>query len=40
MKKTAEEITRYVNKIGYTADSLHGKKTQNAREAALKNFKN
>ncbi|MEX2442296.1 MAG: DEAD/DEAH box helicase [Alkalispirochaeta sp.] len=37
-KHKAKDIARYLNKQGITADDLHGNKSQNARQRALKAF--
>ena len=39
-KHRADKITRILNKQEITAKAIHGNKSQNARESALKGFKN
>ena len=39
-KRGAERIAKDLNRNGIKADSIHGDKSQNAREKALKAFKN
>ena len=39
-KYGADKITRFINKSGIKAEAIHGNKSQNARQSALKNFKN
>ena len=39
-KYKARDVARHLNKHGITADDLHGNKSQNARQRALKNFHN
>lgn len=38
-KYGADKISRFLNKAGILADSIHGEKSQNARQRALSNFK-
>jgi len=40
MKHAADKLTRYLNNAGIRAEAIHGNKAQNARQAALSNFKN
>lgn len=39
-KHGADRIAKDLNKAGIRAEAIHGNKSQNARQAALKNFKN
>ncbi len=38
-KYGADKIARFINKSGIKAEAIHGNKSQNARQIALKNFK-
>lgn len=38
-KKTAEQITKYLNKFGFNATAIHGNLSQQQREEALNNFR-
>ena len=38
-KHGANKITEFINKSGISAEAIHGNKSQNARQNALKNFK-
>ncbi len=40
MKHSADKLARSLNKAGIRAEAIHGNKSQNARQDALKNFKN
>ena len=40
MKHSADKLARSLNKAGIQAEAIHGNKSQNARQDALKNFKN
>lgn len=40
MKHAADKLTRYLNNAGIRSEAIHGNKAQNARQAALANFKN
>jgi len=40
MKHAADKLTRYLNNAGIYTEAIHGNKAQNARQAALSNFKN
>jgi len=39
-KHGADKLTRDLNRAGIKTEAIHGNKSQNARQAALKNFKN
>ena len=39
-KHGADKIARFITKAGIKAEAIHGNKSQNARQNALKNFKN
>ncbi len=39
-KHGADRIAKTLNRSGFPAEAIHGNKTQNARQRALKNFKN
>jgi ATP-dependent RNA helicase RhlE len=39
-KRGADKVAKDLNRIGIKAEAIHGNKSQNAREAALKGFKN
>jgi len=39
-KHGADKIARFINQSGIKAEAIHGNKRQNARQQALKNFKN
>jgi len=39
-KHGANKLTKFINNAGFSAEAIHGNKTQNARQKALKNFKN
>ncbi|MEO6132614.1 MAG: DEAD/DEAH box helicase [Saprospiraceae bacterium] len=39
-KHGADKLTKDLNRAGINAEAIHGNKSQNARQAALKNFKN
>lgn len=39
-KHGADKITKFINQAGISAQAIHGNKSQNARQSALKNFKN
>jgi ATP-dependent RNA helicase RhlE len=39
-KHGADKLTKYLNRAGIKTEAIHGNKSQNARQAALKNFKN
>ncbi len=39
-KHGADKIAHFINKSGVKAEAIHGNKSQNARQNALKNFKN
>ena len=36
----ADRVTRYLHEAGISAEAIHGNKSQNARQQALRNFKN
>lgn len=38
-KYGADKVARFINKAGISAEAIHGNKSQNARQRALKNFK-
>lgn len=38
-KHGADKVAKYVNQSGISAEAIHGNKSQNARQKALKNFK-
>lgn len=38
-KYGADKVARFINKVGINAEAIHGNKSQNARQRALKNFK-
>ncbi|MBT3348949.1 DEAD/DEAH box helicase [bacterium] len=38
-KHGADKITKFINQSGVNAEAIHGNKSQNARQKALKNFK-
>jgi ATP-dependent RNA helicase RhlE len=40
MKHAADKLARVLNKAGIRTEAIHGNKAQNARQAALENFKN
>jgi ATP-dependent RNA helicase RhlE len=40
MKHAADRLARHLNKSGIRTEAIHGDKAQNARQAALANFKN
>jgi ATP-dependent RNA helicase RhlE len=40
MKYAADKLTRILNNAGIRTEAIHGNKAQNARQAALANFKN
>ncbi|WP_407526037.1 DEAD/DEAH box helicase [Lacibacter sp. MH-610] len=40
MKHAADKLCKQLQKAGINAEAIHGNKSQNARQAALKNFKN
>jgi ATP-dependent RNA helicase RhlE len=40
MKHAADKLARSLNKAGIRTEAIHGNKAQNARQAALSNFKN
>jgi ATP-dependent RNA helicase RhlE len=40
MKHNADKLARSLNKAGIRTEAIHGNKSQNARQAALSNFKN
>jgi ATP-dependent RNA helicase RhlE len=40
MKHSADKLARSLNNAGIRAEAIHGNKSQNARQDALKNFKN
>ena len=40
MKHAADKLARHLNKAGIRTEAIHGNKAQNARQAALTNFKN
>jgi ATP-dependent RNA helicase RhlE len=40
MKHNADKLARALNKAGIRTEAIHGNKSQNARQAALHNFKN
>jgi ATP-dependent RNA helicase RhlE len=40
MKHAADKLCRQLHKAGIRAEAIHGNKSQNARQAALQNFKN
>lgn len=40
MKHAADKLCKQLQKAGISAEAIHGNKSQNARQAALKNFKN
>jgi ATP-dependent RNA helicase RhlE len=40
MKHAADKLCKHLQKAGISAEAIHGNKSQNARQAALKNFKN
>jgi ATP-dependent RNA helicase RhlE len=40
MKHAADKLARYLNNAGINTEAIHGNKAQNARQAALANFKN
>jgi ATP-dependent RNA helicase RhlE len=39
-KHGADKVVKDLNKVGITAEAIHGNKSQNARQRALTNFKN
>jgi ATP-dependent RNA helicase RhlE len=39
-KGGSDKVAKFLNRAGITADSIHGEKSQNARQRALQNFKN
>ena len=40
MKHAADKLCKHLQKAGISAEAIHGNKSQNARQAALRNFKN
>lgn len=40
MKHAADKLCKHLQRAGIHAEAIHGNKSQNARQAALKNFKN
>lgn len=40
MKHAADKLSRSLNQSGIRTEAIHGNKSQNARQAALANFKN
>lgn len=40
MKHSADRLSKNLNRAGIRSQAIHGNKTQNARQAALSNFKN
>ncbi len=40
MKHAADKLARHLNHAGIRTEAIHGNKAQNARQAALENFKN
>lgn len=40
MKHAADKLCKHLQRSGISAEAIHGNKSQNARQAALKNFKN
>lgn len=40
MKHAADKLCRHLQRAGIKAEAIHGNKSQNARQGALKNFKN
>jgi ATP-dependent RNA helicase RhlE len=40
MKHAADKLCKQLQKAGISAEAIHGNKSQNARQAALRNFKN
>ena len=40
MKHAADKLCKQLQRAGVAAEAIHGNKTQNARQAALRNFKN
>ena len=39
-KHGADKVVKFLSKVGISAEAIHGNKSQNARQKALKNFKN
>jgi ATP-dependent RNA helicase RhlE len=40
MKHAADKLCKHLQRSGISAEAIHGNKSQNARQAALRNFKN